>query len=249
MTSRERGAEPAGNTLPLAKREVPREFDRVAARYDLLTSLNPGYRRHLRMSVRRLALPAGSRVLDLCCGTGRSTVAILHERPEAKIVALDASAGMLTVARRRINASCAHFVQGDAMDPEAAGVRGPFDAIFMAYGIRNMPDADACLDRILRLLKPGGRVCLHEYALRDSSLCRLVWNLVTLGVIIPGGFLASGTTRLFRYLRRSVLEFDTAEEFERRLVRSGFEAVRTDSVDGWQRGIVHSFVARRPLDA
>ena len=49
---------------------VPRQFDRVARTYDLLTAMNPGYNRHLRSSAERMALSPGARVLDLCCGTG-----------------------------------------------------------------------------------------------------------------------------------------------------------------------------------
>ncbi|MCL7984455.1 MAG: class I SAM-dependent methyltransferase [marine benthic group bacterium] len=226
--------------------DVPDAFDHVAHRYDLLTGMNPGYRRHLALSARRLALDPGSRVLDLCCGTGLSTQAIASEIPDAEIVALDASAGMLAVARRKRLGSGVQFVLGDAMAPEEAGIRGPFDGILMAYGIRNVPEPDACLTRLYRLLSPGGSICFHEYSVADSRWSRFVWNAVSLGVVIPSGLLFSGSSRIYRYLRRSVNEFDGVRAFERRLSRAGFEAVQTEPMDGWQRGIVHSFLARRP---
>ena len=81
--------------------DVPGAFDHAARRYDLLTALNPGYRRHLAWSARRLGLEPGSRMLDLCCGTGLSTEALVASIPGAEVVALDASAGMLAVARRK----------------------------------------------------------------------------------------------------------------------------------------------------
>src|SRR5690606_9300915 len=65
------------------KQQVPSEFDRVARTYDLLTGMNPGYLKHLRMSAERLALPARARVLDLCCGTGQSTEALRTVYPGA----------------------------------------------------------------------------------------------------------------------------------------------------------------------
>jgi len=232
----------------LEKTSVPQEFDRVARSYDILTGLNPGYRRHLRLSARRLGLAPGSRVLDLCCGTGMSTAALLLEYPDAHITAADASAGMLAVARRRLTGGRVRWVHADAMRPGAYGIEGPFDGILMAYGIRNMSDPDACLRNLLALLRPGGAACFHEYSVADSARSRLVWNLVSLGVIIPGGLLASGTTRIYRYLRRSVLRFDGAREFEDRLRRAGFTGVRTEPMDGWQKGIVHSFLARRAHD-
>ena len=226
--------------------DVPDAFDHVAHRYDLLTALNPGYRKHLVWSARRLGLEPGSRVLDLCCGTGLSTEAVVNAIPGAKVVALDASAGMLAVARRKRPGPDVQFVLGDAMEPEEAGIRGPFDGILMAYGIRNVPDPDRCLAGLYRLLRPGGSICIHEYSVADSPWSRFVWNAVSLGVVIPGGLLFSGSARIYRYLRRSVNEFDGVRAFERRLASAGFEEIRTEPMDGWQRGIVHSFLARRP---
>jgi ubiquinone/menaquinone biosynthesis C-methylase UbiE len=208
--------------------------------------LNPGYRRHLRLSAGRLEARPGDRVLDLCCGTGASTRALLEVQPESRITAADASPGMLAEARRRLADDRVVWVQADAMDPVASGLEGPFDAILMAYGIRNMPDPDLCLTRLLALLRPGGRVCFHEYSVADSPRARVTWNAVSLGMIIPGGLLTSGTTRIYRYLRRSVLEFDGVTVFEERLRRAGYAEVRTEPMDGWQRGIVHSFLAQRP---
>jgi ubiquinone/menaquinone biosynthesis C-methylase UbiE len=230
----------------LNKTDVPAEFDRVARSYELLTGMNPGYRRHLRLSAERLEVHPGDRVLDLCCGTGSSTRALLEAHPEVRITAADASPGMLAEARRRQTDDRIRWVRADAMDPAASGLEGPFDAILMAYGIRNMPDPDLCLGRLLALLRPGGRVCFHEYSVADSPRAGATWNAVSFGLIIPGGLLTSGTTRIYRYLRRSVLEFDGVKAFEERLRRAGFTEVRTEPMDGWQRGIVHSFLARRP---
>ncbi len=228
------------------KREVPSDFDRVARSYDLLTALNPGYHAHLRASARRLDLPPGARVLDLCCGTGASTEALLRVRPDASIVALDASAGMLSVARAKRRLRGVRFVRGDATDPRAAGVDGAFDGVLMAYGIRNLPDPDLALSRVLELLAPGARAVFHEYSVADSPLARHVWDLVCFGIIVPGGLLTSGSTRIYRYLHRSVREFDGVRAFEARLRAAGFCDVWTGPMSGWQRGIVHSFVARRP---
>jgi len=232
--------------MAVSKTNVPGEFDRVARSYDFLTGLNPGYRRHLQLSASRLRAPRDAEILDLCCGTGASTRAILAEHPTARVTAADASTGMLDQARRRLPGDRIRFVQADAMDPKAAGIEGPFDAILMAYGIRNMPDPDRCLANLLPLLRPGGTICFHEYSVADSPAARATWNAVALGVIIPGGFLASGTSRIYRYLRRSVLEFEGVAAFEDRLKRAGFDRVRTEAMDGWQKGIVHSFLACRP---
>lgn len=228
------------------KREVPSDFDRVATTYDLLTGANPGYHAHLRMSARRLEAAPRARLLDLCCGTGASTDALLRTYPDADVVALDASAGMLSVAERKPSLRGVRFVHGDASDPAAAGVEGPFDGILMAYGIRNLPDPDAALANVLSLLRPGGRVVFHEYSVADSMLAKRLWDLVCFGIIIPGGLVTSASTRIYRYLHQSVREFDGVRAFEARLRSAGYTDVWTGPMDGWQRGIVHSFVARRP---
>jgi ubiquinone/menaquinone biosynthesis C-methylase UbiE len=231
-------------TLDVSKRQVPVEFDRVARRYDVLAALNPGYSRHLRVSARRLQAPGDGTLLDLCCGTGISTAALREEYPQAAITGLDASVQMLAVARDKDRLAGIEFVHGDAMDPRP--LAGGYDGILMAYGIRNMPDPDRCLVGVRELLRPGGVVCFHEYSVADSVWSRVVWNVVTVGVIIPLGFLTSPGSGIYRYLRRSVLDFDGVKEFTDRLARAGFVDVHTEPTDGWQRGILHSFVARRP---
>lgn len=221
------------------------DFDRVSRGYDLLCKLNPGYRKHLRWSARRLELRGEARVLDLCCGSGLSTEAVRHTLPEARLVGLDASAGMLEQAAAKRSLADVQWVHGDATDPTAAGVEGPFDGILMAYGIRNVPDPDRCLANLHDLLAPGGRLVLHEYSVADSRRSQWVWNGVTFGVVIPLGLVVTGSSTIFRYLRRSVLEFDGVQALCGRLARAGFEDVKVLPMDGWQRGVVHSFVARR----
>lgn len=229
------------------KRTVPRAFDVVSGTYDFLTGLNPGYNEHLALSAQRMAVEPEARLLDLCCGTGLSTQALRDAYPRASITALDASQGMIDQAREKPLAESVEFLVGDAMDPAASeGVSGRYDGILMAYGIRNMPDPDLCLERVYDLLEPGAVICFHEYSVRDSLRTRALWNAVAFGVIIPGGLLTAPTSGIYRYLRRSVLEFDGVTAFEARLRRHGFVDVRTEAMDGWQKGIVHSFLARRP---
>jgi ubiquinone/menaquinone biosynthesis C-methylase UbiE len=236
----------AGQHASPDKQAVPGEFNLVARRYDLLCRLNPGYTRHLRWSAERLPVPDGGRILELCCGTGLSTEALVERFPRARITALDASAGMLQLARAKRGLARVAFVHGDAMDPAASGIAGPFDGIFMAYGIRNMPDADLCLRRICDLLAPGAVACFHEYSVADSRLAQAVWRAVSTLIVVPLGQVVAGSGDIFRYLRRSVLEFDGVTAFNERLRRAGFTDVGTTTMDGWQRGIVHPFIARRP---
>lgn len=228
------------------KSVVPTEFNRVSRRYDLLSALNPGYSKHLRRSAERMELRQDARILDLCCGTGLSTAALRAAYPDAAITGMDASAGMLESARKKEDLADVEWHLGNAMDPAADGATGPYDGILMAYGIRNVPDPDLCLERLRPLLADGGTLCLHEYSVKGSLWARVVWNIVTMTIVIPLGLIFAGTTKIFRYLRRSVLEFDSIEELEARLRKAGFGSVETKPMGGWQRGIVHSFLASDP---
>lgn len=219
-------------------------FDRGAGAYDRLVGLNPGYHGHLRRSA--AAIPAGARrVLDGGCGTGASTKALLGVVPGVEIVGVDASAGMLAEARRKPWPDKVSFVHSRIEDLAAAGVRGPFDAIFAAYLIRNLPDPDPALAALAGLLRPGGVLVVHDYSVAGNLRARLTWSAVCWSVIIPLGRVVSGDAGLYRYLWRSVLDFDGVPAFGARLRRAGFANVRTRSVAGWQRGIVHTFRAEK----
>lgn len=232
---------------------LTRAFDRAAGAYDPLTALNPGYHRHLRRAAERMLTGDqrarggdGMRVLDLGCGTGASTAALLGVAPKARIVAADASAGMLERAAAKAWRGDVAFVRAPAEGLEEAGVRGPFDAVFAAYLVRNLSEPDAVLRDLRRMLSPGGRLAVHEYTLSGAAVHRAVWSAVCRGVIVPLGSLGPGGGRLYRHLWRSVLAFDTAGAFARRLRSAGFESVRCAAVRGWQRGIVHTFYATAP---
>ncbi|SFI63204.1 class I SAM-dependent methyltransferase [Amycolatopsis sacchari] len=224
--------------------ELATAFDRGSRAYDRLVGLNPGYHAHLRRSA--AAIPAGARrVLDAGCGTGASTAAVLDVLPGAEVVGMDASAGMLAQARRKPWPGRVEFVHSRVEDLASSGVTGPFDAIFAAYLIRNLPDPDTTLTAMLDLLRPGGVLVVHDYSVADSLRARLTWHAVCWSVIIPLGRVVGGDAGLYRYLWRSVLGFDGATEFAGRLRRTGFTGVRTTTMTGWQRGIVHTFRAEK----
>ncbi|MEW5807989.1 MAG: class I SAM-dependent methyltransferase [Actinomycetota bacterium] len=229
--------------------DVPDAFDAGADAYDGLVGSNPGYHEHLRLSAQRMQLPdqgRGLRLLDIGCGTGASTAALLEAAPHAEIIGVDGSAGMLAQARAKQWPDSVSFVHSRAEGLAEAGVRGPFDGILAAYLVRNLPDPDPVLQTLRALLRPGGVFAAHEYSVRDSAVARVTWNLVCAAIIIPAGKLRSGDAGLYRYLRTSVNDFDGATAFRERLQRNGFVDVRSLTVSGWQRNIVHTFLANAP---
>jgi ubiquinone/menaquinone biosynthesis C-methylase UbiE len=234
----------------VAAGNVARSFDRHAQSYDKLVGANPGYHEHLRMSTQRMGLPnrgAGLRLLDLGCGTGASTAALLDAAPEADITAVDASTEMLAQARRKVWPERVRFVHGDATQLTGL-VRGPFDGILAAYLVRNLAEPDAALRQFHDLLRPGAPLALHEYSVRDSARSRAVWTAVCWTVIIPMGLARTGSSDLYRYLWRSVLRFDGVRQLSQRMRAAGFDDVRVQTVPGWQQHIVHTVLGRRPFE-
>lgn len=230
---------------------VIKSFDAHARTYDRMVGANKGYHEHLRFSARRMGLPnggAGLRLLDIGCGTGASTAALFDSAPEAEIVAVDASGEMLAEARRKTWTGKVTFVQGDVEDLEGAGVTGPFDGIMAAYLLRNVEDPNAALRTFYALLRPGAPMALHEYSVADSARSRFVWSAVSWGIIIPLGKLRTGDAGLYRYLWRSVLDFDGVEALTTRMRACGFIDVRHQTMPGWQQHIVHTFLGRRPAE-
>lgn len=231
---------------------VPQSFDGHARSYDKLVAANPGYHEHLRMSARRMGIPnggAGLRLLDLGCGTGASTAALLDAAPEAEITGVDASVEMIAQARRKTWPTRVRFVHGNAEELERVKITGPYDGILAAYLLRNLRNRDIALRRFHGLLAPGAPLALHEYSVSDSRRSRMMWTAVCWSVIIPMGRLRSGSADLYRYLWRSVLDFDGVSALTGRMAAAGFDDLRVQTVPGWQQHIVHTFLGRRPAAA
>jgi ubiquinone/menaquinone biosynthesis C-methylase UbiE len=153
---------------------------------------------------------------------------------------------MLAEARRKVWPPNVRFVHARAEELSRSGVVGPFDGIFAAYLVRNLPNPDAGLHAMLQMLRPGAPLAVHDYSVRGSVRAQIVWNLVCWTVIIPLGRFRSGSGALYRYLWRSVRQFDSAEGFKDRMRNAGFIDVGVQTMTGWQRGIVHTFLGRRP---
>ena len=230
--------------------DVTRAFDQHAESYDRMVSANHSYHEHLRLSARRMGLPnqgRGLRLLDLGCGTGASTAALLDAAPEAEeIIAVDASERMLAQAKRKNWPSRVRFVHADVLDLMRADIHGPFDGILAAYLLRNLPDPDVGLQRFYELLRPGAPLAIHEYSVRDSFAARLRWTAVCWGVIIPMAKLRTGSAEIYRYLWRSVHQFDGVRRLADRMRAAGFVDIRLQTVGGWQQHIVHTLLGRRP---
>jgi ubiquinone/menaquinone biosynthesis methyltransferase len=227
------------------KEQVPFEFNKVAQKYDLATTLSQGYQADLNRSAAAIGLKGNERVLDLCCGTGRSSAACMSFLTEGHLTGIDNSKGMLSVANNKFRDEIAdgrmNFQKMDAMHltvPKAS-----FDAVVAAYGLRNMPDYDAFVQGVRDVLKPGGTFCIHDYSLTSGPLTKLYWAVMGYGFILPFCTLLTGSPKIFQYLIKSVMQFLHPEEIVQLLERNGFEEVQIIRHASWRRPLLHSFVA------
>tara|TARA_Y100000385_G_scaffold145715_1_gene151362 strand:+ start:66 stop:782 length:717 start_codon:yes stop_codon:yes gene_type:complete len=226
---------------------VPKEFNNVASKYDFATYLSQGYQEDLDNSAKWLGLEGNEKVLDLCCGTGKSSAACLPFIKSGTITGIDNSEGMLKVANEKfakeIKAGKMSFKLQDAMAldfPEES-----FDAIFMAYGLRNMPDYDKCLNQLYKLLKPGGKICIHDYSLANKSWAKYYWGILSYGFIVPFCTILSGSSKIYTYLAKSVLTFLTPKEVQEKMVSAQFKSIQIKAHKSWRGPILHAFLAKK----
>jgi demethylmenaquinone methyltransferase/2-methoxy-6-polyprenyl-1,4-benzoquinol methylase len=201
-------------------RAVRSMFDTIAPRYDLVNRLmtfrmDVGWR---RTTVAHLDLPAGSRVLDLACGTGdlcRELVASdLHP------IGVDLSFGMLAAARTN-----APLVHGDVLRLPVPD--GSVDGATCGFALRNLLDLGAFFSELARVVRPGGRIALLEVAEPPNPVLR--WGHgVYFGAVVPriGALLSDGAA--YRYLPRSVAYLPEPDRMVKMLDEAGFLHPRRD---------------------
>ncbi|MEZ4362289.1 MAG: bifunctional demethylmenaquinone methyltransferase/2-methoxy-6-polyprenyl-1,4-benzoquinol methylase UbiE [Kofleriaceae bacterium] len=222
-------------------------FDRIAGRYDFLNRvLSLGIDRSWRKrTVRALALgDEPRRVLDLATGTGDLAIAVARTHPRAEVIGIDPSAGMLDVGRRKVRArgldGRVELRLGDAQALELAP--DSFDAVTIAFGIRNVPDRLAGLREMARVARPGGKVAVLELGEPRRGLLARGVRFHTHRVVPWLGGLLSGQ-REYRYLQRSIAAFPDADTFAGMMTSAG---LRVTNVRPMMFGVCTLFVAEKP---
>ncbi len=214
--------------------------------------------------------PEPVRIADLGCGSGASTRALLDvlgdagaptrqtstrqpstgQQSAVELVGLDASAGMLAEAESKHWPDGVRFVLGRAEDLQSStsdwGMQKPQAGVFAAYLFRNVSDPDGVLAAVHDQLAPGGVLVAVDYSVAGSRQARWIWSLVCWLVVMPLSWITSSQTRLYHYLWRSVLDFDSVRQFTTRLQCAGFINIEVRTVPGWQHGILHTFRASKP---
>jgi len=218
------------------KQQVAGMFDQIAFRYDFLNRFLSGgidvYWR--KMAIRELQALKPKIMLDVATGT--ADVAIMSHKflnPET-IIGIDISEGMLQLGRKKIanlllNKQIALY-QGDSEAINFA--TDTFDAVTVAFGVRNFENLRKGLEEMLRVLKPGGKVVVLEFSKPRQSIVKGFYNLY-MRIVTPGiGKLISKNREAYQYLNDSVQKFPEGDDFITIMKEVGYTATYFKKLTG-----------------
>jgi demethylmenaquinone methyltransferase/2-methoxy-6-polyprenyl-1,4-benzoquinol methylase len=228
--------------------DIWKMFDRIAPRYDLLNRiLSLGLDGFWRRRVGKY-LPEKKhlKVLDLATGTGDLLLALFSSNGNiSSAVGLDMSPEMLAIAEKKIAKhnlrNAVSLVRADAAEIPFAD--GSYDAVTVAFGIRNVPDANAVLKKMYRVLKSGGRTLILEFSLPENIVMKKLF-LLYLRTFVPAvGAVISGDYKAYRYLNKTVETFLSREELCQAMRNAGFVNV---TVAAMTFGVAYIYCGDKP---
>lgn len=214
-------------------KQVEAMFDSIAPAYDFMNrAMTLGIDKWWRKVARKkVAKVTPKRLLDVATGTGDFAIQ-LHRHLHCQVTGIDLSAGMLEVARKKVAEKQLQehisFEQGDCLSmrfPDAS-----FDAVTVAFGVRNFEHIDRGYEEMLRVLKPGGMLCVLELSTPQNRFIRFFYDLYAMHIIPFVGSLKSGDKSAYRYLPESIAAVPQGEQMLQIMREAGFSQCRAHSL-------------------
>ncbi len=231
---------PADGALE-APAQVQGMFSRIAERYDLANALLSGgldwfWRRQASRIVQGWR---PTRLLDLATGSGVLAATLARTCPEASVIGADFCLPMLQQARK--GRGLRQLVVADAMRLPFGD--GAFDAVTVAFGLRNMPSYLGALREMRRVLRPGGHLLILDFSVPGGWWHGLYRYYLHRWLPRIAGVL-SGERGAYEYLAESIERFPRGNDMCRLLAEAGFEEARAEELSG---GIVSLYTAATPV--
>lgn len=231
------------------RQEVEEMFDGIAKHYDLLNHvLSVGIDKSWRRKSVGMLEEATSQqrlqeILDVATGTGDLAICV-QRATGSKVTGTDISSEMLKIAESKVKKE---GLEGDISLFTADATKLPFssnrfDAVTVAFGVRNFGDLDAGLAEMQRVLKPGGLVVILEFSRPSNRLFRVVYDFYFKNILPLIGGAISKDKKAYDYLCRSALAFPCGEEFESHLEGVGFKPIRREEMTF---GIATAYLAKK----
>lgn len=222
-------------------------FDAIAGQYDFLNHLlSAGIdKRWRRRAIRSLALTGRECVLDLCTGTGDLAIAAGTASPPAsRVIGVDFAGAMLEVGQQKLRrgalTDAVTLLRGDATRVPLAD--RSVDAVTIGFGIRNVENTAAACAEMRRVLKPGGRIAILEFAIPTTPGVRAAYLWYFNRILPLIGRIVSRHNAAYGYLPASVSAFASPDEFVTILRHAGFSEVAASPLT---LGIVFLYTAQR----
>jgi demethylmenaquinone methyltransferase / 2-methoxy-6-polyprenyl-1,4-benzoquinol methylase len=222
------GAQPEGaadeTSAALAVRSM---FDQIAPRYDLLNhvlscNIDRVWWRRMARAFRPVLERPEAQVLDLCCGTGDMTMALLRLRPKGgrPVLAADFAHQMLVRGAAKFGPEGAIALEADALHLPLRD--NSVDLLTTAFGFRNLANYEAGLREFHRVLKPGGELGILDFS-EPGGVTGKLYAFYFRRILPKVGSLLSGVSGPYRYLPQSVERFPPPAELLQTMKSVGFE--------------------------
>jgi demethylmenaquinone methyltransferase / 2-methoxy-6-polyprenyl-1,4-benzoquinol methylase len=209
------------------KKQVEKMFDKIAFRYDFLNhflsaGIDVGWR---KKAIKKLRSLNPKSVLDVATGTGDMAILASKLLTAEKIIGIDISDGMLEIGKKKIEKlglqQRIELLKGDS--ETIIFNSNSFDAVTVAFGVRNFQNLELGLSEIKRVLKPGGKLIVLECTKPKLPVIKNFYNLY-LNVIAPWiGRVISKNKNAYQYLNESVQKFPEGKDFVQILNKLGYK--------------------------
>ena len=214
------------------KPDIKGIFSVAAPRIDILSAAFSFGHSYLwrKAAIAMSGIKRGDRVLDCCTGTGKLAFPIARKvGPEGSVVGVDFCEDMLDIAKKRANASSDPAIRRISFlisDIRSLGFEdGSFDAVTVAYGIRNVPELPRALREIRRVLRPGGIFTCLELMWPEAEWFQPIYRNYMFKVVPFVGRVVLGSNTPFSYMPKSVHEFYSGRELRNLMMECGFSSV------------------------
>ena len=208
-------------------RQVEEMFDSIAPAYDFMNrAMTLGIDRWWRhVAVKIVGKTRPRRILDVATGTGDFAIALYNKIKPQQVVGIDLSQGMLDVARVKVEkrglTNAIALQQGDCL--ELPFDDKEFDAVTVAFGVRNFEHLLQGYEQMHRVLSPGGMLCVIELSTPENRMIRWFYDIYTLHIIPWFGTLKSGDRSAYRYLPLSIAAVPQGNDMLNIMREAGFK--------------------------